>query len=388
MAAPTGPTPAPDGEPTGAGYTSVVNAGDSASGCRSSTFEVAKYLQRGELTVAGRPPAGDVSKKPEFTASWLIKLRNGSSQIGFAGYDQRARRAAPDRGIGSAREHAPTLFSTGDAWTVTWFDDEGLAYAHPEKDPNPAPSISHLPAAKGIDPLQVGFAKTVDGSLVVASNIGAEAGQLSLFLFAPADGKDTVTALAFIKSAKKASFPTVAADEEGYTVAWLEEDKSIVTTRVDTKGKELDAGAVVVKAAADRAHVRLTRVKGGSLLTWLEGGKIFARKLDSKGKPSGNIVLVGAGKHPAVVNAGDAAIVAFVTKVGEVDDQLVAVRVSDAAAVSAQGVRVSDAKTAVLDPPAMATAGDRLAVAWTEVMGPTIQSKRAWLRVLDAACLK
>jgi hypothetical protein len=51
-------------------------------------------------------------------------------------------------------------------------------------------------------------------------------------------------------------------------------------------------------------------------------------------------------------------------------------------------VRISDGNKPVLDPPAIALGGSRLAGAWTEVMGATISSKRAWLRVIDAACLK
>jgi hypothetical protein len=50
-------------------------------------------------------------------------------------------------------------------------------------------------------------------------------------------------------------------------------------------------------------------------------------------------------------------------------------------------MRITDGRTPVLDAPAIALGGDRIAAMWNEVMGPTIKSRRAWLRVFDASCL-
>lgn len=384
-----GPDEAPPGDPVGTGYATVVSAKSDKSGCNAADFQVAEYLQRGELTLAGRPRVGSAAdKKPEFTASWLVKLRDNRSQIGFAGYDHLARRVARDRGIGNAKEHAPKLFATDDQWTVVWFDDEGLAYAHPTFDPNEKTAIEHLGAARGVDPNQVALSHTPDGSLIVASHVGTKGDQLSVFLFAPSAKGQTARAIGLTKAAKKPTSPAVSADEAGYTLAWLEEDQRIVATRLDPKGDQQGSGSVVARPAERRTSLLLTRVKDGSLLTWVEGDRILARKLDASAKPSGNLVVVGSGKHPTVIPFGDDAVVAFLAKADGADDQLVAVRVSGAAVVSPQAIRLSDGNKPVLDPPAIALSGSRLAAVWTEVMGAAISSKRAWLRVVDAACLK
>lgn len=364
----------------------MIKATDRQSGCNDAEFEVAQYLQRGELTLAGLP-GGAADKKPEFAASWLVKLQNGRSQIGFAGYDHLARRVARDRGIGNAKEHAPKLFSTDDAWTVVWFDEQGLAYAHPRFDTNAKPEIEHLSAATAINPAEVALGSTPDGSLIVASHIGTNGDQLSVFLFATA-GKRQASAVGITKAGKKPHDPAVTADETGYTVAWLEEDNRIVATRLDDKGDQQGAGAIIAKPADKRDNLDLTRVKDGGLLTWQEGDRILARKLDKAGKPASDIVVVGTGKHPSVISSGDGAIVAMLAKVEDAEDQLVLVRVDPNAAVSPAAVRISEGAKPVLDPPAIALGGNRLAAVWTEVMSPTIKSKRAWLRLIDQSCLK
>lgn len=384
------PDPPPPGAPVGTGFTSVVHASDAASGCKDASFEVAQYLQRGELTLAGRPTAGATGgdEGTMFAASYLVKLPNGRWQIAFAGYDDRARRVSRDRGIAYAAERAPKLFATGDQWTLAWFDDQGLAYARPTFAAGQKPDIDHLTAAKGIDPAQVALSSTPDGSLIVASHIGTNDDQLSVFLFAPLGQGQTTRAVGLTKAGKKPRDPAVAADGAGYTLAWLEADERIVATRLDSKGDQQGNGAVVAAAGPKRGELDLTRVKDGALLTWSEGERIFARKLDTSGRPSGDIVVVGEGKHPVVISGGDDAIVAFLAKVGEVPDQLLAVRVSASAAVSPRAVRISDGIKPVLDPPSIAIGGDRLGAVWTEVMSATIQSKRAWLRLIDTTCLE
>ncbi len=438
-AAPVVPAPAPPGEPQGTGYATVVKAKDKASGCKANDFEVAQYLQRGELTLAGRPGPGSVGDKPEFAASWLIQLR-GHSQIAFAGYDQRARRVGKDQGIGSAREHAPQLFATADQWTVAWYDQTGLAYAHPIIGDKELPAIDHLGAAKSVDPTDVALATTPEGSLVVASYIGTNnKEQLSLFVFAPAKGKQA-RAIGITKHANKPRDPAVVADEGGYTVAWMEDDNRIVATRFDPKGDEKDAGAIIVKGAEKRDHLQLTPVQGGALITWMDGDTFLVRKLDENAKPVSDIFVIGKGHDPAIVSAGSDAIAAILAPVSEEQletgagkdkkkddkkpderkpakpdpkkkandkkdedkkddkkpakkaetplDQLVVVGIGHDAKVAPRAVQISDGGKAVLDPPAIAIGGERFAAVWTEVMSAAISSKRAWLRIVDLTCLR
>ncbi len=375
------PAPPPSDEVKGTGVTKVVAATADSTGCKSATFELASYLLRGELTVAGR--ASD--KGSEFAASYLIQLQ-GKAQIAFAGYDGEAKRIARDRGIGSAREHAPHLFVTGDQWTVVWFDQEGLAFARPTWDTAEKPAIEHLSTLRNVEPANVALAATTEGPLVVASPFGTEGDQLSLFLFAPIAAGQRARAIGVTKGAKKPSAPAVLGDSTGYTVAWLEESGQLLTSRLDQEGKEQVSNVVVAKATK-RDSLGLTLLDKGVLLTWAEEGQVFARSLDAKGAPQGPIQLIGKGKFPHAVARGNAAIVAFVGEAEGVADQLLAVRVSPDGPAS-EAVRVSDGKTAVLDPPAAALGGARLAFVWTEVMGAAISSKRAWIRVLDADCVK
>lgn len=380
---PSGPTPAPaNGQPVGSGFAQVVLATDKASGCREEQAIIAEYLMRGELAIAGRAE-GD---QPQFAVTWLIKLPE-HSQIGFAGYGDDAKRIARTRSVGSSREHPPHVYATGDRWTIAWFDDEGLAYARPTWELLPKPTIEHLGAAKAIDPEQIALSGAAGGSLVVASHIGTKGDQLSLFLFSPNAGQPP-RAIGMTKFAKSPSVPAVAADDAGYTLAWLEPDGRMVASRIDLQGEEVGTGAVVADPAGKREELHLTRVKGGTLLTWLEGGRILVRKLDEAARPTGDIHVIGSGKHPVLVTAGDDALAAFLTKVGEHEDQLVALRIGADASVSSTAVRFTSGPNPVLDPPAVAVGGTRVAAAWTEVMSKTITTKRASLRLIDASCLK
>lgn len=380
---PSGPIPAPAGnEPVGSGYQDVILATDKASGCRDEEAVIAQYLMRGELAIAGRT----ANDQPQFAVSWLIKLPD-HSQIGFAGYGDDAKRIARTRSVGSSRENAPHIYATGDQWTIAWFDDEGLAYARPTWDILPKPTIEHLGAAKVIDPEQIALSDAAGGSLVVASHIGTKGDQLSIFLFSPNAGIPP-RAIGMTKFAKTPRAPAVAADEAGYTLAWLEPDGRIVASRIDLQGEEVGTGAVVADPAGKREELHLTRVKDGTLLTWVEGSRILVRKLDPSSRPAGPIHVIGSGKHPVLVTAGDDALAAFLAKVGEHEDQLVAVRIGSDATVSSTAVRFSTGPNPVLDPPAVAVGGTRVAAAWTEVMSKTIQTKRASLRLIDASCLK
>ncbi len=91
------------------------------AGCALQTADIATYLQRGELAMA--------AQKAEVAVSYLIQLHGNEAQIGFAGYDALAKRVARDRGIGTATDHAPSIFANNGGWIVTWLDEDGLAYA-------------------------------------------------------------------------------------------------------------------------------------------------------------------------------------------------------------------------------------------------------------------
>jgi hypothetical protein len=372
--------PPTDDTPEGTGVKAIKPVAD--ADCKPATFELASYLLRGELTIAGRPGA---SGGGEVAGSWLVQLR-GKAQIGFAGFDGQARRIARDRGIGNAREHAPSLFATGDVWTVVWFDDEGLAFAHPAWDTLPTPDIEHLSAVKNVAPEDVALGATPEGPLVVASPFGTNGDQLSLFLFGAVGQKPQ--AIGVTKSAKKPKSPAVSADADGYTVAWLEEGGLIHATRFDKSGKETGDGAAVVSAPADRKSLQIVSLAEATMLVWNEGDKLLARKLGKTGRADSKIFVVAAkGRDPVTMVAGADAIVAFVGDADGVPDQLLAARLSPAG-VAETAYRISDGKVPVLDPPAVASLGGRIALAWTETMGTALSSKRAWLRTVEGACIK
>jgi hypothetical protein len=361
--------------------TKIVAADAADSGCSPARFDLAQNLLRGELTLAGRPGGGG----GEIAASWLIQLQN-KAQIGFAGFDGEARRLARDRGIGNAREHAPKLFATGDAWTVVWFDDEGLAFARPVWDAQPAPTIEHLSPLKDVNPADVAFAATPAGALVVASPFATQGDQLSLFLFAPIAEGQKASALGRTKTGKRPKEPAVAADPKGYTVAWLEEDGHVEAARFDAEGN-LQGGAPAVLKPAQRSGLVAAAVEGNTVIGWLEGGSVFVRVLGPDAKPASPVFVVGKAKHAELVSAGADAILAYVGEADGVADQMLAVRVG-ASGPSATAVRASEGKTGVLDPPAVALAGPKLAFVWTEVMNPLMSAKRAILRTVSATCLK
>lgn len=372
----------PDDTPKGSGVTKFVQADAADSGCSPTRFDLAQNLLRGELTLAGRPGGSGAG---EIAASWLIQLQN-KAQIGFAGFDGEARRIARDRGIGNAREHAPRLFATGDAWTVVWFDAEGLAYARPAWEAQPAPTIEHLSPLKDVNPADVGFASTPEGALVVASPFATQGDQLSLFLFAPIAEGQKARALGRTKSGKKPKEPAVAADPKGYTVVWLEADGHVEAARFDADGN-LQGGAPAVVKAAERSGLMAAPLDGSTVIGWLEGGSAYVRLLGPDAKPSSPIFLVGKAKYAELVSAGKEAILAYVGEAEGAADQMLAVKIG-ASGPAETAVRVSEGKTGVLDPPAVAVAGPKLAFVWTEVMNPLMSAKRAVLKTVVAACLK
>jgi hypothetical protein len=363
--------PPPNAAPVGKGIASF----EPLSGCKPATTTAAEYLQRGELTIAGRPA--------EIGLAWLVQLK-GRAQIGFGGFDPQAKQIARTRGVGSAREHAPRLFATGDAWTLAWFDDEGLAYARPRFALQPAPEIEHLSSVRGVPAEDVGLAAAPDGSLLAVSTFGA-GGQLSLFLFAPVDGTGPkARALGLTKHAKGPRRPAAWADAAGYTIAWLESDGSIAATRFDREGKEIGTGATIASGVGERSDLGLASLADGALVVWTESGEIRARALDASAQPRSPIWRVGSGRWATVAPRGADAVVAWVGEAGGEPQQLVAARVGPKGP-AVKGRRITSGG-AVEAPGVVAVVGDRVAFAWPEKMSAAIQSFRAQLRTVDATC--
>lgn len=367
----TAEVPPPNGAPVGKG----IDSFEGLAKCNAASSTAAEYLQRGELTIAGRPK--------EIGLAWLVQLK-GRAQIGFGGFDEEAKQSARSRGVASAREHAPRLFSSGTDWTLAWFDDEGLAYAHPRFQLQPAPEIEHLSSVRDVPAEDVALAGTPDGSLLAASTFGA-GGQLSLFLFAPVDDTSPkARAIGLTKTAKGPKRPAAVADDRGYTLAWVESDGSIAATRFDREGKELHPSATIISGVGDRVGLTLAPLGKGSLLVWSESGEVRARALDAAGRPSSPAWRVGKGQWPTVSTRGEDVLVAWVGEAEGQPQQVLAARVGPNGP-AAKGRRITSSGAAEA-PAVVAMAGNRAAFAWPEKMSASIQSFRAVLRTVDGAC--
>lgn len=368
--------PPPSMEVVGEGVSEFVGVEDIET-CKPRKAEIAGYLKRGELTIAGR--GNDIA------AAWLVELKGGKAQIGFGTFSTSGDQVLRDRGIGSAREHAPHIFAVGEEWMVVWFDTEGLAYARPTEASHPPPDIEHFSPLKTVPAEDVGLAVDPGGGLVAASPFGAD-GKLSVFLFGSASG---VKALGVTKHAKKPRHPQVVADEAGYTLVWQEADGEIVSSRFDSSGKETSGQGHLVSAASKEAPTRLSiaKSKKGSVVLWQQGETVFARALDAAARASSPIWKVGQGQWASIVPAPGGPVAIWVGAAGEVPQALVAARVGDDG-VSTKGARVSPASTEVKDAPAATTAGSTLALAWTEQMSKTVSTKRAVLRIVEESCIE
>ncbi len=383
---PVAPPPAPsapDSTPKGTGIGTAKAAADKETGCNTTEFEIAKHLIRGELSLAGRPGAKE--SDGEFAASWLIELQ-GRAQIAFAGFDHKSRRIGRDRGIGNAREHAPKLFGSPDRWTVVWFDDLGLAYAHPVWEASPKLDIAHFTAIKEVAPAQVTIAP-LDGGFLVSSPFGSGGDQASLFKFSPTEGQKA-TAVGITKDAVAPQKPVAAPSKDGFSLAWFEAGGEIRSTKFDATGTQIGPSTLVAAKSEGRVTLSLSLTPFGadSLLVYVEGERVVGRLLDETARPKGDVFVIGAGKTPQVLADGDSAIVVFVGKDGELSDAVLAARVNGGGAIGAEAVRLNAKPTP--DTPAVALANGRLAFAWTETMGSGVATKRAWLRIIDKACVK
>jgi len=115
--------------------------------------------------------------------------------------------------------------------------------------------------------------------------------------------------------------------------------------------------------------------------------RMVARALDGEARPAALPWVVGKGKWSVFTPAGEGALVGWVGHDGKSEAQVLVARLSSEGKPSAQGLRVSDGVMPVKDPLAMAVAGSRVGLTWTEGVSPRVSSKRALLRLLDAACI-
>lgn len=373
-------SPPETGGPQGAGVTELV-AQSGVAECQPKEVELGSYLQRGEIAIAARDGA--------IATSWMVQLPNKpDAQIAFGGYDGQAKQIARVRGIGTSRDQAPLVFSTGTEWTVTWFDSKGLVYTRPSWDMSAAHTTEDL-STVGKEPANVGLASTPAGSLVAVVPFGPDGAQLGVFLFAPTDkAAPPVRALGVSRRPKKPSRPSVSADATGYTVTWFEEDGGLYAARFDLEGKEVESGKLVAPGGTERIAVSLVPAGSGTLAIWAEGDTVVARALDGQAAPSGppQVVVKGA-KWPKAASLGDAALVCWVAQGGPKEGRLQAVRVKADASPSAKGLEIVGEGRSVKDPPACAVAGSRAALAWMEVMSATVSTKRALLRTIEASCI-
>jgi hypothetical protein len=256
------------------------------------------------------------------------------------------------------------------------------------------PDIQRLTAVAKEVSENAAIAASPGGSLVAVAPFGTAQDQMGLFLFAPTDAAlPAVKAIGVTHHAKRPRRPAVAADAGGYFVAWNEDDGSIKASRFDLTGKEGDAyviapptGATPLPAARER--LALIAMEGaGALAVWSEGDTMVAQALDGSARARAAPYVIRKGAAQVLVPSGKGAFVAWIGNDGKVDGQILLARLSADGAPSAQGLRISDGLMAVKDPPAVAVAGERLGVAWTEPVTAGVSTKRAVLRVLDAACV-
>lgn len=394
---------APSGEPsassTAAPARAVVSVPAPAlelatkrEGCAVASADLAQYLQRGELALAGKPAGADKKGNPvaHFAATWLVQGANKpEAQIAYTVIDGEGRPAGKTRGVAKSREVSPVLFATEPAFTLGWFDEGGLAYGHPALDLAPAPVIRHLKAAKPEIAEHVALALTPDrGGLLAVVPFGDD--KLGLFSFAPQKpGAEEVVALGVTKHTKKPASPAVASNALAYYVAWREGDGSLVASHFDAKGTELGKGCVLAPPPGDGQKLgepHLAATDKGAFVAWASGDELFVRAMEGTSCPSAPTYGVGKGRAPRLVAAGDGALLAFVAKGGAADGQVVAVRLGPGGTPSATALQLSEGAAAVKTGPAVAVAGERVGFAWQTPMSATVSTGRLLFRAVQLGC--
>jgi hypothetical protein len=361
--------PPPDAKPPG----SFVGA-KAEKACKAQTVELAAYQTRGEMAFAAQ---GET-----LGAAWRVRLSGKpEEQVAYGTFDKEGHRVARIRAVGlTAHDATPRVFAAGGGFAVVWFDQKGLAYAHPKVEPLPAPDVQHL---GGVGPESSGdtaLAPAAAGGAVAAAPFAADRHQLGLFVFASADGA-AATALAVTHHGKEPKQPAIAAGPVGTFVAW-EDGGAIVATRFDAAGKESALCAVAPKGPA-RERLSLAATPTGAIALWMEGAAVRTRALDASACPSSPIWPVAEGKWATITAFGEGALVAWVSA----DAKLLAARLTPSGRAAEKGIEASEGTSGVKDVPAVAALGSRVAFGWSEMMSPIMAAKRLEARLVDAACI-
>lgn len=380
--APTTPASAPSQPdhppelPTGAGVTSFGAPGEE---CHTTRTSMAEYLQRANVTLAAREGA--------IAAAWLVQVPGKpAAQIAFGGFDGEGKALARVRGIGASRDHAPRLFATGSEWTATWFDQDGLAWTRPRWEPLPPPLLEHVRAIGADLAADVGLAATLDGQLATVAPFGVDRAQLGVFVFAPTQADaPAIRAVGVTRSARRPRRPAIAVKSQGHYVAWLDDDRRLVASVFDQSGRESDVSTIAPSVTTKEPRLAIVPTPSGLTVLWEDEGTILTRSLDDSARPSSPIFRVGQGHASTLVAAAEGSLAAWISAAAGSEGKLVVARLSGSGAPAPRGLRLSEAPAR--GGPVLAMSESRLAVGWTEPMGPAVSSMRAVLAVLDSPCV-
>jgi hypothetical protein len=344
--------------------------------CKAQTVEAAEYQQWGDIAIGGH--------KGGLGVSWMVRLKGKHErQVAFSSYDADGKPTARTRGIGLSAGPA-RVFWTGTAWTVTWFDNKGLAYAKPRVDPMPPPEIFHL-GAIGPELQDAVAVSSTDGAVVAAAPFGADKRQIGIFLFSSEDASlPAVKAISVTHHANHPTGPAVAADATGIFLAWHEPDGRLAASHFSPTGKETDA-ACVIAPPTDRKRERfsLAVTSTGVLAMWMEESSIKTRALDKAGCPVSPVWTIAEGRWASLASLGEGGVVAWLGG----DGRILSAKLSASGAPPSRGLDVGDGASSVKDPPAVASMGGKVAFGWAEKMAPTVSTKRLVVRIINGDCL-
>ncbi|MFO0616381.1 MAG: hypothetical protein U0414_27565 [Polyangiaceae bacterium] len=363
--APVEPPPPPP--PAGPGATKFITADEAK--CHLASIEVAQYLSRGELALATTPT--------EIALGWLVQGQ-GDAKIGVGAFDGQAKRVMRDRSIADTKTHGPVLYAGKDDWIVTWFEEDGLAFARTRKEPDNHYDIGKFSMMRDVPLDDLAIAQTPDGSFVAASPFATGGKQLTVFTFSSSPTSATKQSVGMTRSGTTPHNPVVAADADGFLLVWVESSSQLRSVRLDAAGKS-SGGASTLLGPAKRTGLSLLGAEDGFYLTWSEGPLIAAVKLTKDGTVAAPPIKIGEGKWARPAVSGADLFVAYVIE----GDKLVVVKARGGAAPTS-GVVVADVAK---DPPMLGISGSRLATFSTEPIHQAVATKRAMLRTVDVACI-
>jgi hypothetical protein len=215
---------------------------------------------------------------------------------------------------------------------------------------------------------------------------GADRAQLGVFLFAPTEaGAPAIRAVGVTRNARRPRHPTIAVKNQAHYIAWVDDDRRIVMSFFDGSGKESDVATIAPSVATKEPRLAVVPSSSGLTALWEDEGVILARNVDDSARPSSPIFRVGQGHAATLAPAAEGPLAAWISAAAGSEGKLVVARLSRAGTPAAKGLRLSEAPAR--GGPAIAVSGARLAVAWTEPMGPAVSSLRAVLAVLDGPCI-